>query len=695
MNYLSFINLFNPTKMKKIATLTLGCLFAFTYSKAQTFSDNFETYTPTTPLLGIQSPDWRTWGSTTGGGTADVAVVTTDNHTTAGSKSIYFSSTSTTGGPQDVVLPFTPSAPLTTGQFSFTSWFKVPNAKSAYFNFQGNSTMGNMYTLDCFMTSAGAVQIQNSGTVVATGTHPFGVWFEVKITANLNSNSWELFINGVSQGTWANANNQVWGIDYFPADAEASFWVDDVTYTVTPYTFPALNAAGNLMNVMNGLVGATRYPAVTVRNLGTGVINSFDLSVTLNGGTPVVQSVTGLSVASSASTIVNITTPFTLVAGVNTFTATISNVNGLGADGDASDNVISTSFTPTAGAAGKVVVAEEGTGTWCQWCPRGAVFMDAMDTKYSGSIAPIAVHNSDPMVVTAYDAALGPLVGGSYPSALVDRLPSIDPSGIETDFLTRIVVAPKAFIVNGANYNTTTRVLNVSVTSTVQATLTGNYKIACVITEDDVTGTTSGYNQSNAYAGGGSGVMGGFELLADPVPAAQMVYDHVARFISPSFAGIANAPGASTAVGNVFTWNFSFTLPASYDATQIHIVGLFIDPTGKIDNAGTATIAEAVTNGFISGATVGINDVVSVNPQISIYPNPTASQSSVSLNLEKESSVQVAIYAVDGSLVGSKNYGKLNGRMILPVDLSLYNAGMYFINVIIDGNTSELKLIKE
>lgn len=679
--------------MKKIATLTLGCLLAVTMVKAQTFSDDFESYTAGI-ALGPQSPDWRTWGGA-GGGADDANVVTTDNHTTGGTKSIYFSSTSTTGGPQDVVLPFTAGSPLTTGQFSFTTWFKVPSAKTAYFNFQGNATMGNMYTLDCFMTSTGAVNIQNSGTIVASGTHPFGAWFELTITANFNTNSWELLINGVSQGTWSNANNQVWGIDYYPADAAASFWIDDVTYSVVPYTLPALNAAGNLMGVSNGLVGQTRNPDVTVKNLGTGVINSFTLSVTQNAGTPVVQNVTGLTLASLASTVVNITTPFTLVAGPNVFTATISNVNGMGPDGDASDDVISSTVTPVTPAAGKMVVAEEGTGTWCQWCPRGAVYMDLMNTKYSGYIAPIAVHNGDPMTVAAYDAAIGALIGG-YPSALVDRLPEIDPSSIETDFLTRIVVAPKAFIVNGATYNSTTRVLNVSVTSTVQSALTGNYKVACVITEDDVTGTASTYAQSNAYAGGAAGPMGGYEILPNPVPASQMVYDHVARFISPDFTGIPNAPGTSTAVGNVFTWNFTFTLPASFDDTQVHIVGLFIDPTGKIDNAASTTITQAVTNGFVTGSSVGINDVASApDALVNIYPNPASNNTTISVNLTKESTVQVAIYAVDGSLVANRDYGQLNGAMSLPVDLSKFTSGMYFVNVIIDGNASVIKLIKE
>lgn len=679
--------------MKKIATLTLGCLLSLTAVHAQTFSDDFESYTAGI-ALGPQSPDWRTWGGA-GGGADDANVVTTDNHTTAGSKSIYFSSTSATGGPQDVVLPFTAGSPLNTGQFSFKTWFKIPASKTAYFNFQGTATMGGMYVLDCWMDAAtGAIQIQNTGTVVVNGTIPAGTWFELEIKANFNSNAWELLIDGVSQGTWSNASNQVWGIDYYPADAQASFWIDDVSYDVIPYTLPALNAAGNLLDISNGLVGSTRYPAVTVRNLGTGVINSFDISITQNGGAPVVKNVTGLTLASLANTIQTYTTPFTLVSGTNTFVATISNVNGMGADGDSSDDVLTVVLNPVTPAAGKMVVAEEATGTWCQWCPRGAVYMDMMDVKYSGFFAPIAVHNGDPMTNATYDTGIGALIGG-YPSALVDRLPEIDPSALEGDFLSRIVVAPKAFVMNGATYNTTTRVLNVSVTYTNQAVLTGNYKAICVITENDVTGTT-GYAQSNAYAGGGAGPMGGFELLANPVPASQMVYDFVARYISPDFTGTPNAQGTTTAIGGVFTWNYTFTLPASYDDSQIHIVGMLVDPTGKIDNADYTTIAEAVTNGYVVGSGVGVNDIADApDAQVNIYPNPSSSTASISLNLTKASNVSVAIYSVDGSLIGSKAYGELNGNMNLPVDMTPYTAGIYFVNVTINGNTSVLKFVKQ
>ncbi len=680
--------------MKKTITLTLSCLLGLSMTNAQTFSDDFESYIVGSQL-GPQSPNWRTWGGL-GGGTDDVNVASTDNHTVGGSKSIYFTSTSANGGPSDCVLPFN-ATPISTGHFTFTAWFKIPAGKDAYFNFQGNATMGNMYTLDCWMNTDGTVSVQNSGAEVLTSTHPFGQWFELSIDANLNSNTWKLLIDGISQGTWQNANNQVYAIDIYPADASASYWVDDVSYNVVPYTLPALNGATNLIGITNGLVGQSRPLSVKVRNLGTTAITSFDLSVDQNGGTPVIQNITGANIASLATSTVNITTPFTLLSGLNTYRAIISNVNGAGADGDITDDTILTSFTPVVAAAGKMVAAEEGTGTWCQWCPRGAVYMDLMKNKYDGYIAGIAVHNGDIMTNAAYDTGLGTLISG-YPTVLVDRLAGVDPSAMETDFLSRITIAPKAFIVNGATYNSATRVLKVSLTTTMQQNISGDYKVACVIAEDSVHGTASGYNQSNAYANNAAGPMGGFELLPSPVPAAQMNYNHVARVISPDFGGLANAYGASATAAQSFTHTFTYTLPATWNSNKINIIGLFIDPTGLIDNASSVTISEAVTNGYITGTEVGTTGVTETNTigdQINLYPNPANNNATITLNLDKESTVSVAIYQVNGALVAKKEYGKLSGGMLLPIEMANFSKGMYFVNITIDGKTSIKKLVKE
>ena len=98
--------------MKKTFLLfMMGCFASFTF--AQTFSDDFESYTIGS-YLGSSSADWTTWSGTEGGA-EDVQI--TDNNASSGSNSIYFSSTSPNGGPADVVLPF--DQVYNSGNFSF------------------------------------------------------------------------------------------------------------------------------------------------------------------------------------------------------------------------------------------------------------------------------------------------------------------------------------------------------------------------------------------------------------------------------------------------------------------------------------------------------------------------------------------------------------------------------------------------
>ena len=258
----------------------------------------------------------------------------------------------------------------------------------------------------------------------------------------------------------------------------------------TPYSAPALNAAISGFNMNGNIVGLDVMPTVTVVNAGTSAINAFDVTVDYNG-MQYVENVTGQNLTSGQSLDVNFTTSIPLVGGSMTATATVSNVNG-GNDDDASDDDACAIMDPVVPAVGKVVVGEEGTGTWCGWCPRGTVFMDRYETEYQQYWAGITVHNGDPMTVAEYDTPFSALIGG-YPSALVDRGSEVDPSGMSTDFFTRLAVAPAAFMSNGATWDPSTRELVVSVTADFQIAGNNSYKMLCVLTEDGVTGTTSSY----------------------------------------------------------------------------------------------------------------------------------------------------------------------------------------------------------
>src|SRR5690606_28707377 len=121
----------------------------------------------------------------------------------------------------------------------------------------------------------------------------------------------------------------------------------------------------------------------------------------------------------------------------------------------------------------------------------------------------------------------------------------------------------------------------------------GDWRLACVITEDSVHGTDAQYGQANYYSGNQSLIgLNGVDWMNLPakVPASQMVYDHVARAIAPGFDGYQNSFPASVNANDQHTVNFWFQLEEGFDIDKMHIVSMLIKPGGQIDNGGTATV---------------------------------------------------------------------------------------------------------
>jgi len=669
--------------MKKVYLL-VASLAAFNLN-AQLFSDNFDAY-PAGQYLGPQSLTWSTWSGTEGG-TEDVQI--TSANASSAPNSIYLSSTAANGGPQDVVLKF--GQLYNSGVFTLQKKVYINSGKTGYYNIQGALTIGNLWALNVNF-DAGQLIIDDGITpnLVVT-SYPEATWFELKIEANLTLHVWKAYVNGNLVGTWVNGVNTVASTDFFPVQ-NTQMYIDDVMFDHVPFTVPALDAMVADVDMGAELATQSGTPIVKVVNGGSTAITSLKVDLTYNGSTTT-QNVTGVNIATAG--VYNVSLPTTvLAAGALPITAVVYNVNGGAGDNTPSNDTLIELINPIVPAPGKMVVGEEATGTWCQWCPRGAVFMDLFETKYQDFWAGIAVHNGDPMTVTEYDAGIGTLIGG-YPSALVDRLGDVDPSGMSSDFFTRLQTAPKATLVNGATWDATSRVLNVSVRYNFALAANGNYKSACVLTEDGVTGTGAGWSQSNAYAGGNNGVMGGFESLPSPVPAAQMVYDHVARAIAPSFTGMTGIFPATVNAGDAHIVNYSFTLPAGWDENEIQIIGLLIDPTGKIDNAGSADITTAVANGYETGLNAGIAQVLSSSKPVALAPNPAAGSSAILLNLATESDVRIELTDLNGKLITSGSYTSLSGAQSISMDLNGLSAGIYAVNILLNGTLYTEKLIVE
>lgn len=656
-------------RMKKVLLLAAGVVTTMGL-QAQILTDGFEAgegYSVNDYIgPGPNGTYWTTWSGAEGG--AEDAQVT-DAQAATGSHSIHFASTNANGGPQDVILDF--GQQFTDGLFTYQSAFYIAPGANGYFNFQATGTPGQTWAMNCNFAN-GQVSIDDGLTAnLATGSYTDATWFTLRIEANLTLNIWEAFIDGNSIGQWANGVGTIASLDLFPLQG-SDFYVDDVMFDHQTITLPNLNAAAAGFDIGGNIAGLNVTPTVTVVNAGQTAITSFDVEIDYNGN-QYVENVTGQNLASTNSMDVVFNTTIPLVAGSNVATVTISNVNG-GTDDDASDDVITQTIDPVVPAAGKVVVGEEATGTWCPWCVRGTVFMDRFEQDYGPYWIGIAVHNGDPMVVADYDAGIGGLVGG-YPSALVDRGSDVDPSAMTNDFFSRLQVAPTALITNSATWDPGTRVLDVTVTADFQSGANDQYKLACVLVEDGVTGTDAGYAQANAYAGGGNGPMGGYENLPSPVPASQMVYDHVARAIQPAFLGDANSFPATVNVGEQHSRSYSFTLPAEWDENKIHIVGMLIDPNGRIDNAGES---------IIPGTTAGLEDVEALN-SFKVYPNPASTSATVEFGLTSSADITLRLLDMSGKELSARNYGSVATTSSVQINTSDLQAGVYLVELTVNG----------
>ncbi len=189
--------------------------------------------------------------------------------------------------------------------------------------------------------------------------------------------------------------------------------------------------------------------------------------------------------------------------------------------------------------------------------------------------------------------------------------------------------------------------------------------------------------------------MGGFETLSNPVPAAQMVYDHVARAIEPSFGGYPNSFPTVVNAGETHTVSATFFIPASWDETKIHIVGMLINPAGEIDNAGRATITEAVSNGFVPGTdmTAGLSDLSQADALLQVYPNPATTSTTVALNMKTEGNVILTLKDINGKVMASRNYGLMNGASAINISTADFAQGMYVVELTVDSVVTRKTLV--
>ena len=185
-------------KAMAVVIMTFFSLLGFSQSP-YSFSDDFESYN-VGDYLAANSDTWTTWSGNVGG--AEDAKIS-DTQASSATKSVYFNSTSASGGPTDLVFPMPELYEL--GTVVYESNIFVDQGQGGYFNFQGGAKIGDTWTIDVYFVDDGKFYVTESSNSIVdvNATYPIAEWFNLKITADLTINVWTVEINGEVLGVFS------------------------------------------------------------------------------------------------------------------------------------------------------------------------------------------------------------------------------------------------------------------------------------------------------------------------------------------------------------------------------------------------------------------------------------------------------------------------------------------------------------
>lgn len=324
----------------------------------------------------------------------------------------------------------------------------------------------------------------------------------------------------------------------------------------------------------------------------------------------------------------------------------------------------------------KLVVVEEGTGTWNMFGPRGLVYMNTL--HYDNEAALVSVHSSDPMGMKGYSDYFYDLNYYSGQFFMVDRK-YVEPTELFTTFTKHQQHFGYADLeMHGGVYG---EYIDVGVTVKPATDLSGDFRLLLVVTEDDVKGTGPGWDQANGYAGGVMGVMGKYQTKPDPVPYQDVQYNYVARAILPAPDG-GKTFATELKYNGSYYQNFRFRMEEHWDKNKLRaIVMLF-----NYDD--TLILNSSRLNYFLNVAGTEKEEALT-----GIYPNPADQFTMLQFEAKAKGKADILVTDINGRKVLHIPVQETKaGKNQLKISTASLPAGLYILNVITEQTKHALKL---
>ena len=414
---------------------------------------------------------------------------------------------------------------------------------------------------------------------------------------------------------------------------------------------------------------------IELTNLGKQAASTVDVEYTLAGETKELKDVAVTNaLGKPIPTFGNGTCTLSIQApnegGKADFKLKVTKING-NADEDMSNNEASVSIPLLTKFGQHKVVIEEVTGTWCQWCPRGAAGLERLARDLKDKSVCIAVHSGDKMETSSY-AGIGQY-GSGAPRAVVDRQIVCDPYFGEgsTAFGIGDLVKERAAtavpfdiyidVADGSNATTKNITANLVFYGDMGKC---EYKAAFVLLEDGLVG-----EQANGFAGA-SGLSEDLAKYASmPRKIKNFVFDDVARSIS-AFGGINYWTGQEIVANEPISYTYRMDVSKAEKLENCGVAVLVFDKDGRIVNANEVTFKEAAT---------GIEDATNNGFAPRFRTNNGV------LTVSGEGNMALEVYSASGARMAAQQF---NGETSVQL-----GKGVYVVRVTANGKSVTKKLV--
>ena len=499
---------------------------------------------------------------------------------------------------------------------------------------------------------------------VATGTQTglsHDVTTDIALNGGFGGGLWiqsNLFGNTTTIGGMIRGKN-IFGYDI--STTAADLYDMELTSIFVPTLTP--------INVNTNITGS-------IINQGLQTINSYDISYSVDNGTPITQSITGVSISSFQTVNFIHSTPYVGLAGMHTIKVWVSNLNANVDQNNSNDTLITqtTGYNGTS-AVQRMPLYETFTSSTCGPCVSGNTNMDALFAA-----------NPNKWVCVKYQMSW-PGSGDPYFTS---------EGGFRRQYYS-VVGVPMQEIDGGFNSNSN---------SVTQGDVDNAYSVPSfmIITADMILSgqkVTVNYNIDPKIDYPASArlyiAIVEQETHNNVGSNGETVFHWVMKKMLPYVTGTPIGPlTAGTTVSNSIDYTFvgNYRLPNSASDPINHTIEHSVEDFNNllavvwVQNQATKEVYQAALSSFTNGMNGDERDAIIK----SVYPNPANDQLNIDLNITEEESIHVSVVNTLGKTLISRNYSTTIGLNNLKLDFNNISEGLYFVKIIV-GDKAYMKPI--